>query len=354
MKIAITADMHLTTRDRHPQRIHALNNILDQLVEQDIHTLIIAGDLFDATCTAPGEFEDVLKKKKYSKIAFYIIPGNHDPVLSEGTFSLQNIKYITKPQLIEIDASIPFIFIPYTHSISMGEILAIGQFAVEPGSWVLVGHGDWLSGTAKKNQYESGTYMPVSGRDLLLYKPKKVFLGHIHAQTDTATVHYPGSPCAMDPSETGYRSFLVFDTETWQVSRNVVDTDQLYFSEQITILPLEEEDAYVRTLLSNRVESWDISPTHQSKVRLRVKARGYSRDRLELAKVICDQLKDFQFADDNQPDISQVKMSNELTQGKIAEAVKQKIDEMDLQPKHGAPDRDEILFAAMNMIYGGK
>jgi len=354
MKIAITADSHLTTRERHPERLHALNNILDQLVEQGIKTLIIAGDLFDVTCTAPGEFEEVLKKKKYSKVNLYIIPGNHDPVLSEGTFSLQNIKYITKPQLIEIDGSVPFVFIPYIQGSSIGEILATGDLPVEPGSWVLVGHGDWLTGTAQKNQYESGTYMPVSGRDLLLYKPRKVFLGHIHAQTDSPIVHYPGSPCSVDPTEIGYRSFLIFDTETWQVSRSVVETDHLFFSEQITVLPLDGEDAYVRSLLSTRVKLWDIPPTHQSKVRVRIKARGYSRDRLGLAKVIRDQLIDFQFADDDQPDISQVKLSNDLTQGKIAEQVKQKIDAMDLHPKPGEPDRDDILLAAMNMIYGGR
>jgi hypothetical protein len=158
----------------------------------------------------------------------------------------------------------------------------------------------------------------------------------------------------VDPTEIGYRSFLIFDTETWQVSRSVVETDHLFFSEQITVLPLDGEDAYVRSLLSTRVKLWDISPTHQSKVRVRIKARGYSRDRLGLAKVIRDQLKDFQFADDDQPDISQVKLSNDLTQGKIAEQVKQKIDAMDLHPKPGEPDRDDILLAAMNMIYGGR
>ncbi|MHB8113803.1 MAG: metallophosphoesterase, partial [Bellilinea sp.] len=109
MKIAITADTHLTTSEKHPERFHAIENILDQLVEQEITTLIIAGDLFDATCTTPGEFEDIIKKKKYLKIKLFIIPGNHDPVISDGTFSLQNVEYISKPRLIRIDDSIPFI-----------------------------------------------------------------------------------------------------------------------------------------------------------------------------------------------------------------------------------------------------
>lgn len=354
MKIAITADLHLTNHENHLERFHALENILDQLLEQQINTLIIAGDLFDITCTTPGDFEEVVKKKKYSKIDIYIIPGNHDPVLAEGTFSLPNIKYIIKPQLIRFADSIPFVFIPYSIGTSIGEILVEGLFSVEPNSWVLVGHGDWLSGTVQKNQYENGTYMPLSGRDLLLYKPKKVFLGHIHAQTDSTVVHYTGSPCAIDPTENGYRSFIVFDSNTWLITRKVVDTDYLFFNEQITVLPLEEEESYVQTLLRSRLKSWNLSPDHHLKVRVRVKARGFSKDRLRLAQVIREQFKDYQFADSDQPDISQVKISNDLTQGKIAELVKQKIDAIDLNPKPEEPNQDDILLAAMNTIYGGK
>jgi DNA repair protein SbcD/Mre11 len=354
MNIAITADLHLTSREKHPERFRALENIFDQLVEQEISTLIIAGDLFDATCTTPGEFEDAVKKKKYSKILLYVIPGNHDPIFSEGTFSLPNIRYIVKPELVEMPDGIPFVFIPFKHGSSVGEFLAAGQFPVKSDSWVLVGHGDWLTGTIQKNEYEIGTYMPLSGRDLLLYKPKKVFLGHIHAPIDSPIVHYTGSPCGIDPTETGYRSFIIFDPSTWNVSRSVVDTDLLFFNEQITILPLDEEEAYVRTLLSARVESWKIPPTHRTKVRVRVKARGYSRDRLNLTKAIRDQLREFQFTDSDQPDISQVKVSNDMTQGRITELVKQKIDALDLDPKPGEPDRDDILLAAMNTIYGGK
>ena len=354
MKIAITADIHLTSRERHPERFHALENILDQLVDQEIKTLIIAGDLFDASCTTPGLFEDVVKKKKYANIEIYIIPGNHDPVLSQGTFSHPNIKYITTPQLITFNKTIPFVFIPYTNASSIGETLSGNQFKLEMGKWVLISHGDWLAGMGNKNQYEKGTYMPLSGREIQLYKPKKVFLGHIHAKTDSSVVHYPGSPCAIDPTETGYRSFLILDSNTLQVSRNGVEADYLFFNEQFTVLPLDEEATYVKTLLSERIKAWNIPSADQSKVRVRIKARGFSRDRHELDKVIRGLIKDYQFADNDQPDISQVKISNDQTQGMIAELVKEKIDLIKWDSKTDEPDKDDLLLVAMNMIYGGK
>ncbi len=58
----------------------------------------------------------------------------------------------------------------------MGETLATNVFSLDSNSWYLVSHGDWLSGSPLRNDYENGLYMPLSSRDLLLYKPRKAFL----------------------------------------------------------------------------------------------------------------------------------------------------------------------------------
>jgi DNA repair exonuclease SbcCD nuclease subunit len=50
MIVAVTADLHLTERETHPERFDALDNILEQAVREGIGTLIIAGDLFDEDC----------------------------------------------------------------------------------------------------------------------------------------------------------------------------------------------------------------------------------------------------------------------------------------------------------------
>ena len=124
MKIAITADVHLTSYERNPERYHALENILDQLVDDNINTLIIAGDLFDSSCNNPGEFEDLIGKEQYKNLAIYIIPGNHDPSLSAGTFTTQNIHYITEPEITKLLGEVSFIFVPYQSEKTLGEVLA--------------------------------------------------------------------------------------------------------------------------------------------------------------------------------------------------------------------------------------
>ena len=50
MKIALTADLHLTSKDKYPERYNALENILDQVVANKIEILIIqiTSDLFIA------------------------------------------------------------------------------------------------------------------------------------------------------------------------------------------------------------------------------------------------------------------------------------------------------------------
>ncbi len=267
MKIAITADVHLTSREKNPERYRAFENILDQLVSRKIENLIVAGDLFDASCKDPGEFEKLINHQKYASISATVIPGNHDPVISDGAFTIENIHYLTRPQLVEFAGDAVFLFLPYQPNTSVGEALADFPHPLTPDAWVLVAHGDNLASTRLRNTYEGGLYMPLSGRDIQLYKPKKVFLGHIHARMDAAVVHYPGSPCGLDPTETGMRSFLIYDTASGNAARVPVETDIIYFQEYITVLPLEDEETYVSQILINKISAWKLDDDQKKKVR---------------------------------------------------------------------------------------
>ena len=73
MKIAITADIHLKTNKEYPERLNALKNILDQLVDESIASLIIAGDLFDLESQNYSLFDELCRQNEYSNIEFYIM-----------------------------------------------------------------------------------------------------------------------------------------------------------------------------------------------------------------------------------------------------------------------------------------
>jgi len=114
MKVAITADLHLTNRFQHPERFQTLENIFGSLVQAEIDTLIIAGDLFDSSSKNPAEFEVLCQEERFQSLNYLLLPGNHDPTLSSSDFSLTNIRVISEPEVISLDdESYPFLFIPY-------------------------------------------------------------------------------------------------------------------------------------------------------------------------------------------------------------------------------------------------
>ena len=351
MKIAITADVHLTSREKNPERVHAFENILDQLVNLKIENIIIAGDLFDASCKDPGEFEKILNNAKYASITATIIPGNHDPLISEGAFALQNIHYISRPRLVKFSSDAVFLFIPYQANSSLGEALASFPDELPPNAWVLVAHGDNLASTRLRNTYESGLYMPLSGRDIQLYKPKKVFLGHIHARMDADIVHYPGSPCGLDPTETGVRSYLIYDTESGHAARVPVETDFIYYQEVITVLPLKDEEAYISQILSNKVSAWKLDDDQKKKVRVRINLQGYSTNREILSNLVVELLGRHKIKLIEPPDLSKVRISNDVMRAEIASSVQKRILELYLPDNPDEPTRDEIILSAMNQIY---
>ena len=62
MRIAFTADLHLTAGETYPERYEALENIFEQMVEGGLGLLIIAGDLFDETSRNYAEFDKLCSK----------------------------------------------------------------------------------------------------------------------------------------------------------------------------------------------------------------------------------------------------------------------------------------------------
>lgn len=353
MKIAITADVHLTSYDRHPERYHALENILDQLVEQNIDKLIIAGDLFDTSCNNPSELEKLVDQEKFSQLAIYIIPGNHDPALSAGSFTLKNIKYLTEPEIIAFSEDVSFFFLPYRPNTTVGEALAAIHELVEDKNWVLIAHGDYLSSTNLRNEYEQGFYMPLSRRDIERYQPLKAFLGHIHLPYDIDTLYYPGSPCGLDITETGLRSFLIYDTASDTVTRQLVDTDVIYFQERLTALPLDDEIGYIRSKLAQILMFWGVEEKHREILKVRISVQGYSSNREAITKTITDYFSQERIHLIEPPDVSKLKISTDVTRADIISAVQERLASLGLPDGNNEPSIDDYILSAMNQVYGG-
>ena len=289
MKIGISADFHLTNEIKNKERFNALRYILKTLKEKEIHKFIIVGDLFDKDFQNFKDFENLMDN--FKDIEVLVIPGNHDENLRKNHIRNKNIQVIEKTTILNI-GNIHFLFIPYINNSTIDE--EIDKFSSQIGkNWILIGHGDYITSKININEYEAGIYMPLTRKGLQKYNPLYSFLGHIHKPISVdERVIYPGSPCSVDKSETGKRTFLIFDTDKGDIEREFVDTDIFYFKEEILIYPSENEFKQVRETLEETIKSWELGENQLKKVKLTLKLTGYSSKKSESIEYVDKILKE--------------------------------------------------------------
>ena len=352
MKVAITADVHLTTRKENPERFHALIQILRDAKNKGISHLIIAGDLFDASRQNYNEFEAICQRVKDSGMQFTIIPGNHDPAINNQTIVGDNVNIISTPTLQEIEGR-TFLFIPYRHKGTMGDVLAEFADKLPPDKWILVGHGDWSDSWRMPNPTEPGVYIPLTRRDISAYRPARVFLGHIHRFLDQPPVHYVGSPCGLDITETGRRRYLIYETESNLVVSQTIDTEVIYFNEQFVILPGQDELAYLEQQITSKIQAWYLNPSEQERARIRIRVQGYSTNRKAIKNLLDEAFQGFRFYKDEEPDISEVSSVTDPERDYLAQAVLAKLETLSWPFGKDEPGQDKVVLAALHLLYGG-
>ena len=170
--------------------------------------------------------------------------------------------------------------------------------------------------------------MPLSRRDLSIYKPSVVFLGHIHKSFGTGIVHYPGSPCAIDISETGYRHFLFWDSSSNEVSQQRVNVNSILISQELILVPNKDEKANALKALQETVNDWGIDTKDYKRIILRLKLKGYSSDR----KMVFDSIKkaseEFNLYQDI--DVCELYFSDDKERDYLVENFKEALDEKSL------------------------
>ena len=348
MKIAITADLQLTTYDDHPERYNALENIFQQMKEQGIDELIIAGDLFDKNFVNYAEFERVCKQ--YPHVRMYIIRGNHDIALSPESIAVQNVVIYSEPTVQTFD-SISFLFVPYKEQATMSEQIAVCEEDIAGKDWVLISHGDYYGGLKEINPLEPGTFMPLSRENISTFKPHTVLLGHIHKPMQQDSVCYTGSPCGLDLSETGTRSFLVFDTAGMKTEPHKLVPDVLYYDESFIIVPSENEMELLKTEIERRIASWDLEQKDYGKVTVRVRARGFSMGRRAVFTTLKQYFDVFNYYHGGEPSVDELEESVDQQLSAIAKRTMQLIDELEWNFDGDEPDRQQVKAEALKAIY---
>lgn len=355
MKIAITADVHLTTQAKNPERFQALGNIFKQCHENDIQLLVIAGDLFDNDLPNYAEFEELYQSSRSADLATIIIPGNHDQHLSQGAFIGEGLRVYSEPTIQPLNDSRKILFLPYQENRTMGEIIAPFAEELRGQRWILVSHGDWTAGINSPDPYEKGLYLPLTRTDLEIYQPELVFLGHLHIAQKDQNLYYPGSPCPLDISETGLRKFLIFDTERGEVNLQLVDSQLLYFNERFVMLPSENGLDQLLKEIDRRINSWNLPAGWENRTQLRVQISGSSGlDRQKILDDVKDAFSGFSFYKEEDPQLTELIHNTDPDRIEISNKIKLWIDSLDWPEDPGLPTKLDILGQALKIIHGGK
>ena len=279
--------------------------------------------------------------------------GNHDALLSPELFGASHLRILNTP-LVETfnERTAPFLLLPYESTAAMGPRIADFSDRLPEDNWILIGHGNWVGGLHEPNPLEPGVYMPLTRPDIERFRPTQVFLGHIHKPMQSGKICYVGSPCGINITESGYRSFILFNTENQEISRLIVDSPVLYFNETFVIYPVDDEDTLVRGQIMQRIDSWKLKKEDAHKVKVQVRLLGYTRDKARLMSILKECFAPFSFHNNADPDLSRVSVADDLNRAEIAVRLSQWLSAQSWESNGLNPDKEEILLYALKTIYG--
>jgi exonuclease SbcD len=352
LKIALTADLHLTTLARNPERFLALERMLKQCQETKIKLLIIAGDLFDQSLSNYAEFERLYKTHRPADLKTIIIPGNHDQRLSSASLVGEGLIIHTRPVLLPLNKDWKMLLVPYQPDKTMGETIAPFAADLETSRWILISHGDWSPGLKTRDPYETGVYMPLARSDLDRYQPDLVLLGHIHLPFDDAIVHYPGSPCPINISETGLRRFLILDTERGELIPQIIDSPLLYFDEKFVCLPEDTGLDLLQKEMRERITGWDLPPGWEKRVQVRLEIAGFAPDRDELIRLTRQTFKPFSFFKQGEPILDHLYHIPDPDRAEITKQFRIWLESQEWPADPLSPSRECVLEEALKLVYG--
>ncbi|MGB9764871.1 MAG: metallophosphoesterase family protein [Candidatus Saccharicenans sp.] len=358
MKIAITADAHLRSRQETPERYAALENIFVQSEKEKVEQVFILGDLFDRDFNNYHDFDQLCQQ--HPELKMTVLPGNHDSGIKKRFFAAQNIRVIEEPLLEPVGEKLNFLFLPYDDGVTLDEALeAFVNKNGAPGRFILFGHGDWLSGARQSNTYEQGFYMPLSRRAVEKFSPLRIFLGHIHQadkKIDQSAVVYPGSPCGLEINETGKRRFLLYEPENNRLETREVVTPVIYFRETMLALPVEDEILRLQEMIKKMIEGWEISGQDLQKVKLRLRVRGFTKDKEALSKLINEEIArhGISFYDEGGADLSELKIITDESEARLLllSKIQERLQQQDLRKFLSSPE--DVLEEAAEIIFWGK
>lgn len=265
MKFLLTADIHL--KADHPERLQALERIIELCESKEVNYLLIAGDLFDANVDVEDVKPDVRELFSDNSFHTYAIPGNHDKTAfrKEDYFGDDIDLLKEKPvDQRELDG-VNLVAVPYFDGEFDDIIEELDASAEDNELNILLMHST-LAGFGGGFGEES-RYLPVTPEQLLPLPYDYVFSGHIHTSPtkkdigDRMVFVYPGSPVSITRDETGPRGAWLLDTEATEDALTSFELETFHYeSVRLNLRPGEVDDEL--STLESRLASKRLDDAH--------------------------------------------------------------------------------------------
>lgn len=246
MRFLVTADVHLSAD--HPERLEALEEVVDAAEDEDVDFLLVAGDLFDGAADVEDLKPEIRGVFSGNSFHCFVTLGNHDAdAYRDEDYFGDDVSVLRSRPFEAIDVGdVRLLALPYTDD-GFDDVVDDLYDARRPdGTNALMLHGT-LS-TEKDGGFGGETrYLPFTPEQLLETGVDVVFAGHVHSRPTRKTFGddgvefvYPGSPASTTRKETGRRGAWMYDSEAREL--RVVDlSTHHYVVEEVDVVPGDED-----------------------------------------------------------------------------------------------------------------
>jgi hypothetical protein len=200
--------------------------------------------------------------------------------------------------------------------------------------------------------------MPLTPVDMEAGRFAAAVLGHLHTPLDPAPVHIPGSPCPVDPTETGRRSFLLLDTDSTSFRRVPSPSALIHLRASVVVTPSPDEADRAAEAAMQAVASARLGDGERRAARLGVVLRGYARSRADVAGAVSERTAALLGREAVAVDASGLKDGDDPQRNAVASEVASGIAAMRrsgcwVRGEH-APAEEAVLAKALELIYGSR
>ncbi|MGB9893790.1 MAG: hypothetical protein ACPLRA_05205, partial [Candidatus Saccharicenans sp.] len=160
----------------------------------------------------------------------------------------------------------------------------------------------------------------------------------------------------LEINETGKRRFLLYEPENNRLETREVVTPVIYFRETMLALPVEDEILRLQEMIKKMIEGWEISGQDLQKVKLRLRVRGFTKDKEALSKLINEEIArhGISFYDEGGADLSELKIITDESEARLLllSKIQERLQQQDLRKFLSSPE--DVLEEAAEIIFGGK